>query len=792
MLPGPAPVAETESAPVCRPLKIPYYESPPMGGRPVVDHCVIQQVDGLLHAVLGARLEWDALATDDAESHCVKRSLLPYETFGDWLGLFLAPATSMPALVAMAMTHHCVGVFIVPRLMSDAFDAAPVNISKKSGRTAVTTTLPWTSWLAKNRVWSVDIDGAAFACPPPAPMQALIVSFSSDRRRLRRHKRPDVLSASTMTVAPLGRTLTTHKIGVMPRLIHRAAPASAQHLPTVARDKAPDEGAIPNWSPGLAEVPQPPRCPFDVEKIAAKTADFPMREARDYGLQAMRGELMAFGGMLKKSVAPKPTVFTREEQAMLLKALLKDVGKGFRAGPYSTIPFEYYRLCNVFGREKHKYRLEHDDVLKEIRVVHNYSEGYDRHSAVGSLNDLSMSPRWICSYLTVGLLINIIVQAGPGARIAWWDVPSAFKNIPNNRELLHLFVTQLQTDEGMKYFVELSNCFGWVPSEWSWQAVISLIMHCLEKTGIGGLQYYVDNIFCIVPSNSKLGLDATVRKVEAELADNNVPLHESGKGTYCDAALGWELDLDVKGHPRGWTATIICQELKLKYYRQQVRRWSNATTMKAKDVQILAGIMQYVATVMLVGRAFVPHVLALIKRCKFGGSGPRRFRPTYPVIKLTEPVRDALRFYDSILRSWDGVAPMVQGFGPTAHDECIGFVDASTDDGCGGWIWIPATKTLRGFVHLWSADEKADAFVDAFWSSTVYESGGITMWIEQYACLCEAKRTHLRTDNRPAYDSFQRAFSDTPKVREALFKARLTAGRHFMCLRVSWVFEHPV
>ena len=194
--------------------------------------------------------------------------------------------------------------------------------------------------------------------------------------------------------------------------------------------------------------------------------------------------------------------------------------------------------------------------------------------------------------------------------------------------------------------------------------------------------------------------------------------------------------------------------------------------------------MQYLCSGMPAGAAYLPHATGL---CKAFGSNRRRRKRALATTRIPRTVRDAISFFSSMLHEWDGTCPMVQSYGPTALDQCVGFVDASTEYGCGGLLFISETNTLVGFTHAWTAQESADAFVSIRPSTAALESGGITMWLEQFAAMCEAKRTHLRTDNRGVFDSFQRAFSDTVSTRTSLREARLLAGKFYLALRVSWV-----
>ena len=74
--------------------------------------------------------------------------------------------------------------------------------------------------------------------------------------------------------------------------------------------------------------------------------------------------------------------------------------------------------------------------------------------------------------------------------------------------------------------------------------------------------------------------------------------------------LGWEVNLDVPDHPRGWKMIFACPEPKHKYYCHHFDIWAKQTHFTARTLARIAGIMQWLTTAFPVGRAYVAPVLA--------------------------------------------------------------------------------------------------------------------------------------------------------------------------------------
>ena len=198
---------------------------------------------------------------------------------------------------------------------------------------------------------------------------------------------------------------------------------------------------------------------------------------------------------------------------------------------------------------------------------------------------------------------------GPGVSVSHCDVPRAFKHNRTNPALLPISVSQLAGPGGkVEYFVELANTFGWSPSEWGWQAVLAVILWCLERRGVDGVHAYVDNFFRVNPP----GCSVPQRSAElrAALDGLSVEQHEEGEGTLFPA-LGWEIDVACEDHPQGWRMVMTCPAIKRDHYHQLFESWLVEEGLTLKEVEQAEGIAQYLAQGFPAGAAYVAPLIAL-------------------------------------------------------------------------------------------------------------------------------------------------------------------------------------
>ena len=766
----------------------PCFDLPATSGRPDFDFSIAEQIDGLLHCLFGIRIERDVLAVSTAAAICDYHGLMRWQCLSEDVGFYFGSLSTMPVAVAAAASSRACGIFVAPAVPQKG----EVKIEVKSGKSGPRA-IPWSKFLAEKADFTflLPLD----FCKPQLSYASVahVVNFGANVK-LKRKRRPE-LERGYIELQVQTRHHGRTKLATVPSLLHRVSPCAEELRPTRTSDTA---AASRPFEPN-SRMPSPRESPWNSEAFAAMTADFPhpKTSTRELALQVMDGTLDPFCGDRDKAVDIPAPQHSPEHVEMLRANFAKGIESGFQAGPFTQPPHAHARVANVYPVPKKKY----DPDCNEIRAVHHLSQsaptGASAHRGrrkggpdPGSINALCYTPRWLTTYFQMRMLCDVLAKKGPGVTMSWRDVPKAFKRNPANKDLMFLHVTQLATGDCMEYYVELCNTFGWIPSEWGWQAELALMLWWMEHKGLPDLYAFVDNFFLVHdPAGAESAVSRAAR-FDNECERMGVDLHEKGDGTDVSSAMGWELDLDCRDHPLGWPMVMICPEVKYNFYRSKFSEWALEERLSITDLQSAAGIAQWLSQGMPMGAAYVAPLLALrtvvesTRRTRRGGTDHLRAQST---LRVTARARESLRFFDTFVSSWDRTCPILAHFGPTSHSERDGWVDASTTDGCGGVYWDPDTKTLLGFTLRWPREVLARAQCEHRESSGVLESYGILAWIINFESCCKQRRTLLRTDSEAAMLAFSKAFSEQISMLEPLRESRRRAGLCYMMLRVRQV-----
>ena len=762
-------------------LQLPMLALPVPLPRPALDFSLVEQIDGLIYCMFGLRLERDVMASALEASLCLTWGCRPYESLGTSLGLYFGAAGVMPQAVAVAASHRACGVFIVPRVGS--LDSVFISDGKVSK--------PWWSWVTEQAKFVFLLP--ANACNPPLGFPAAAVLTNFGRNIKFKSKRPAEARDGSISLECCVRHHGRVVLPPFPDLLHRVSPRADADCPGVVDDVAVASRPFAPLPADEGPLPLPRVSPWSLKAFEHVASTFPFPSTAALALEVMNGTLDPFCGDRTKTVDVPTATHSPEHARLLREKMVADVACGFVAGPFSAPPYSNARTTNVYAVPKEKYVPS-----TKIRPVHNLSQstasGSQRRlsrskAAPGSINALCFSPHFLSSHLTVRTLCNVVVSLGHGTTFSWGDVPKAFKHNPSNSALMFLHVTKLLTEEQkLEFYVECANSFGWVPSEWGWQAVLALIKWWLECNGVTWVFAFVDNFWHFHPP----GTDATSRRIQADahFEDMGLALHEQGAGTHCDSVLGWEMDLDFKDHPKGWRMVLICKKDKYDFYLAKFSCWKSAESLSLKELATMAGAMQWLAGGFPAGAAFVAPIIALRSQAEREEVARRAMSSRQaPLVALTEHARDGVRFFATMLDGWDRTCPIVADFGPTTDAERLGWVDAATDEGagCGGIYWDPERRQLFGFVHVWSQAERAVAYVEQRMSTGVLEAMALERWLVLFGSRCAVRRTLLHTDNEATMIAFEKAFSSKESMRDVLCSSRLIMGSFHIMLRVRQV-----
>ena len=740
--------------PESRVISLPF-TGPPLPVRTVVLHpSIISQLDGLVFALRGVRLERDVLATSCTSSLLPRWGLKPYESAATEFCLYLHNFNLMPEIVASAVTHRAAGLFLVRSTLAE-----PASFrSKKTSR-------PWLDFLLKTDalVFPIDPRGVTQDSHPVHGVVAVVARFGLNSP-FKQKRRPE--RSVSVSVQDGG---TSRSVGVVPRLWHRFSPLADPQGTAPMPDSAP---ASPSFSTEGRPPSRPRKSPWPVEKFKTLAQSYPWPEVVKLATEVMAGSFDPFVGDRSKAVDFQDRVYLPGQEEIIYDLLMKQVkcDPPLFAGPFVSPSCANARPWPPGLTPKHKYRAS-----GAFRLTSDYSAGST------SVNDLTWNPKFLAVHFSARLLRDAVAAAGPGVLVSLRDVPKAFKMNPANPDLAFLHCTRVLSQvHGTCYFDSLANDFGWIAAEFGWQAALALITWVLSERGVRDFYAFVDNFFIIHMPGSPV--QAQAARFDSIMREMGIDLHECSTGSSF-LALGWEWDLAAKGK---FMMIMKCPDDKMAAFSRCLSEAAVAPSISRKSIEQIEGILHWLSMGLPSLRSVVPALSA--SRYAQGSGGKKHLSSP---VKMGPEVKAAVRYSASLVLAWDGTCPIVQGFGPTAGPQVFGWVDASTKWGMGGIIWIPSSNgspaVLRGFAVAWSEAERIDARGPTRESTGVFEAMAIARWLSLFGHLCTAKRVLLHTDSEAAMQATRKAFSCIPAMLRQVVQSRAVVAREFIVLRISSV-----
>jgi len=616
-------------------------------------------------------------------------------------------------------------------------------------------------------------------CGSLVPLVAIFVAFGSLKLSgaISKHRPERTLHLQIIPAF----TSATGRVGPRPRMIHQISEMARS--PLLADDTTPSaQPAVPFSAAELVRsfprgVPAM-QSRWNEPEFAADTADFPFPDVRRLGLQVAGPGVDPFRGDPDKAVAQPDRHLPEPEVISCREKLLEAVAAGKAWGPSPRPPF-----CN--GREVPPFTVpkdKNDPLSSRRRAVFDFSAGEP------STNALCDDPRFFRENLRPGHVrdtIGLYLLHFQFLSMLAFDIPGCFELNHVHRRLLPLMVVSLlSTTHGREYWVKLATSFGWSPSEWGWQALLALILWRLRKRGYDETMAYVDNFYQLLTDAATA--DRHKFRLLSLFKAWNIPLHEIQSGQIF-SCLGWIFDFSDASSP-----LMTCPLDKFTAMCKDLARWHPRRRLSLKEVQRAVGIMQWLSHDFSIGRADVASLIHLrtqaerLQREATRKSG-HPIRSSSILVEVTPRAAASLSMWQEFFPSWDRHCPLLLGFGPCASWHCLGRVDASTEDGAGGFIFDPDAVVVMGFSHMWSAEEKASAMVTHRTSSGILEAYGFVLWCRLFAPLCAKRRLLLELDSECAALALDGAYSPVERMMACVREARLLVARHGICFRARHV-----
>lgn len=451
--------------------------------------------------------------------------------------------------------------------------------------------------------------------------------------------------------------------------------------------------------------------------------DFPDRVGAARTLKGIQfGEGVGFAGRRERVIC-RNRPMNKEQSSAVEAEILRRVGEGQLAGPFTTPPAAHFRCSPVFVVPKGD----------GFRLIHDLS-----HPVGFGVNDGISTSDFPCNFARFDDACAMVCKVGPGCVMGGEDMSNAYRQFGVRAEDLELLGMQW----GGHFYVDTRLVFGCRSSagvldryatqlEWAARTVL----------GISHVCHFADDWFFVAGDSlvfgsvidrfrtlcDTLGVDLNIRKRRGPLT--------------CIAFLG--IIIDSVAMVARMKAGRVDEALQL------CASFLTRARCSRRELQQLVGRLMFIASVVRPGRLFLSRAMG-----KLRGSARSSHH-----IKLGAGFRRDMRWWLLFLRSFNGIGLLKQPTPISASDLRIG-CDAS-DFGGGafcGRSWF--------FMH-WPTDI-------ATWDISARELCVIVVACATWGATWEGRRIVFDTDSSSARDAIMRR-----RPRSA-YMGLLTRQLHFI------------
>ena len=291
------------------------------------------------------------------------------------------------------------------------------------------------------------------------------------------------------------------------------------------------------------------------------------------------GARVPFSSPNLKSAIQNPSVMNTK--------ILKEVNCGRISGPYISPPFPTLRISPI--------GLQPKKTPGDFRMIHHLS-----YPPGSSVNSGIPDDKCSVSYTTVDAAIRAIKRCGRGAFMAKTDIQSAFRILPVHPDDYDL----LGFCWNGQYYYDKCLPMGCSSSCRIFEAFSSALEWAARtKLRISEIEHILDDFFIVGPDmpSCKLSLDTFIAMCN-EVGVPLAPDKTLGPATVL-SFLGIELD--------SIALEARLPSDKLDKARSEIRHLLSAKKATLKELQSLTGLLNFMTTVIIPGRAFLRRVIDL-------------------------------------------------------------------------------------------------------------------------------------------------------------------------------------
>ena len=295
----------------------------------------------------------------------------------------------------------------------------------------------------------------------------------------------------------------------------------------------------------------------------------------------------------------------------------------------------------------------------DLRIIMNLSYPHNQSSVNASMSkDNYLGQQTSLRYPSIEDLVRIIKKKERGCLLFKCDLWKCYRQIYMDPGFIHV----LGFTVGGKLYFDVVLTMGLRIACYIYQRITNAVMYiyrCLSYEGINYLDDLGEAESRNKASEAFLALGKLLRNLEIwEAEAKATPPSEimTFLGVSCNSV----------------TFTLEITTDRLREILALVRDWLVKDRVSLQEVQSLAGKLNFVCSTVRSGRVLLARILSFL--CEFQGRPGRR--------KLTEDIKQDLRWWDRFLYKFDGVSmfPESRWLPPNSlisMDSCL--------TGCGGW-----------------------------------------------------------------------------------------------------------
>ena len=439
---------------------------------------------------------------------------------------------------------------------------------------------------------------------------------------------------------------------------------------------------------------------------------------------------------------------SEEDRPKVSAVIAADVAAGKKAGPFAEQPFPIFNVSPVGAVPKKN--------TGKIRVIHHLSYPYHGDSINAQTGE---EPLTFSSFADAA---KAVARLGRGCWLVKLDVEGAYKVIPVRPEDWPLL--------GFKwngaYFYERVLPFGLKSSCRIWDWFAAALHYFFEQLGIEVVIHYIDDFLFVIenPLHARMARDHAL----ALCAHLGIPMaaHKTEGPTQCLTFLGIELD-SARMRAR-------LPDDKLAELKRLTHDWGRKKTATVKDLQSLAGILNFAASVVRPGRFFIRAIFAQSAAQAKGAVSPHQQWP------ITDAVRADIAWWSEFAPDWNGISVLYNSEWLQAQRIEL-FTDACKE-GYG------ARFGTEWFAAKWTDAQRAVAMRLKCESMPYFELYALVAAAATWSHLWRGKKITFRCDCEPVVYTVNGGSSDDPPMMALLRSLALLACRRefdFRCEHIA-------